>query len=783
MSNFNQYFKEKGAETLVKRFFTGADLYTDEKITELTWKIADDPGHTSSYYIENQETATQKVILDYTIDYGEEHRTSSFEIPREMDGAFIIEGAYRIATNILGQDWDCRFNLAGRPPFYINFDYYRRYEMDKGILKIKIMDPDIINSLQSTKEIKLDDIDSITGVDRENWLKLTPRQSKKLEIKLDLDYHPEYITKKLIEQCLAFGDDRYRDLIVDKSIDSVATGFMKFMLTPQNLIPVRRKINNYWTKNKFLQDEVNTLTNLAFRYFKGSSTKDKGDSDLQIAPGINAINLNSIGSKIQVKESVAVNTGMMDLIDVADTPINGNTNKQNALTVSTHVTDDGVLFDCYDINFKKITIDYLDYLNKKVCSSDFVDYDKDEIKPDKDGKVIAKYRMKRISVPADEIELIDLPADYRLSSTSRRIPFINYTDSVRVSMGTSMLKQSIPLVNAERPLVDTGNTEELDKNILNERFNYPSGTVKEITESEVNIELPNKEIVTIPRRTAIKSLNDVDVYTEPKVKVGQKVKQGDVITGSVGLSHDTYKMGINALVLFHAMFGWVHEDAVVVSSSFAKKMCHYSILDLSIDVKNSQAIKWIAPIGTKVKSLDNVIKLYSAVRLDELNQLAQSKLGDLFGTGVDLSQYTREVDLKVPNNVGEAYVADFIIQENKPRYKAGTKKPDLSFSHTSMDVVNDYDMNRDIIYDMFPEYIASDRLNPVNLDPKNVKLVYSVRIRLIMRTNVMLGSKITNRYGGKGVVSKIVPDEEMPIMVDSRGKKTRVDLVMNPLTE
>lgn len=105
------------------------------------------------------------------------------------------------------------------------------------------------------------------------------------------------------------------------------------------------------------------------------------------------------------------------------------------MTVSAHITDDKVLFDVYDLNFNKITIEYIDYLNKKVCASEYVDYENHVMKPDANNMVQVKYRMKRKMVPIDEVELIDLHPDYRLSETSRRIPFINYVDSVRTSMG------------------------------------------------------------------------------------------------------------------------------------------------------------------------------------------------------------------------------------------------------------------------------------------------------------------------------------------------------------
>ena len=326
-----------------------------------------------------------------------------------------------------------------------------------------------------------------------------------------------------------------------------------------------------------------------------------------------------------------------------------------------------------------------------------------------------------------------------------------YTDSVRISMGTSMLKQSIPLVKAERPLVDTGRDEELKDNILNEKFQYPEGTVKSIDDDKVTITLPDGNDIDILRRTAIQSINDVAVFTEPKVKVGQKVKQGDIITGAVGLTNDTYKSGVNALVLFHAYHGLVNEDALVISESFANKIASYSIIDLMINVRTINALKWIAPIGTKVKSKDPVVTLMKAVRLDAINAALQEKLGGIFGEGRNLEQYTIEEYLKVPNNIDEAWVSDVMIQEMKKPKIPGSVKigPDYySFAHTSDDVIQEYNKNKDrkIIYEKFPEYVAADTLDPINMDPDQYKVVYTVRVRLIKRTIGMIGSKITSRF-------------------------------------
>ena len=786
MSNFNEFFRNRGAKIMVERFFGSADIFNPKvKIATLGHSIVEEPEQPASYYIENGLTATHKVRVEYTTTKEPDVvQYSEFEVPKEIDGVFIIEGAYRIATNQMSSDYDCRIRMSGSGDYIINFDYDRRYDINKKILKVKRNDP-ALKLVDKDVKIKYEDIDSATGELRE-LLKLTEYQTKKFQVKLDLDYKPEYITTKLINDCLAFGDDRLKDLIIDKSIEGVPTAFMKYIFRSNNgrtYNSARRHISSYFVKYGKLSDQVTVISTMAARYFKGSSDS-KGDTGLQVPPGINAMNLESLENKITVPDTVAFNTTFADLLDFADTPINNNTNKQNSLTVSTKITDEGIVFSAYTLDFKRISIMYIDYLNSKVCASEYVDYDKHVMKPNADGEVEVKYRMKRKMVKVEEVELIDLHPDYRLSETTRRIPFINSTDSVRISMGTSMIKQAIPLVNAQRPLVGTGNNEELEDNVLNEKFNYDSGKVKEINETEIVIELPNGTEIKHPRRTAIQSQNDICVFSEPKVKVGQKLKRGDIISGATNLTKDTYKNGVNALVLFHAYFGLVNEDALVVSESFANRCVHYSIIDLQLNIKNTAALKWIAPIGTKVKSGDNIVGVLKTNRLDDVNRALAEKLGGIFGDGKDIIDYTTEDFLTVPNNIEEAYVSDVMVQEQKkPKIPKSTKVPDFRFSQTSRKVADDYEKNMDrkIIYDKFPEYVASDRLRPINMNRDEYKITFTVRVRLIKKTILMVGSKMTNYYGGKGVISAIKPDELMPVMVDKNsGKQYRVDVIMNP---
>lgn len=329
MSNFNDYFRNTGASLITERFFKGVDEYhPKKKITKLTHKIEKVPDHPASYYIENGYTATFKVIIEYELNNDGKKLYTEFECPREIDGCFILEGSYRINSNILGLDPNCRIQNSGSGEKKINFDYDRRYDISQRILRIKNYNPDL-GKIEGYTEIPYDEIDAaLENPSLKEKLKLTPIQTKKFEIKLDLDYTPEYISRQLIDDCLDYGDDRLKDLIIDKTIDSVSKSFQKFLFKDangSNLYLTKRNIRNYFTKQGKIQEQCNVLTNLCNKFFrKGRDKEDKTKSDgdnYQIPPGVNAVNLESYKSKIQVMGSVAINTTHLDLIDVGDTPI------------------------------------------------------------------------------------------------------------------------------------------------------------------------------------------------------------------------------------------------------------------------------------------------------------------------------------------------------------------------------------------------------------------------------------------------------------------------------
>ena len=292
MSNFNSYFKTIGAKRIVDKFFTGVDDYSDNKILTLDWKVVEEPGRPASYYVENGETATFTVLIEYTTtDNPEEIKTSTFNVPREVDGAFIIDGAYRIASNRLGNDFDCRIKMSGVGDRIVNFDYFRVYDIDKQQLKVKRSDPSQTSIPERGTIIKLANLEkALKDPKYKEALQLTPRQSLKWQIKLDLDYVPTEITPKLIEQAVMFGDDRMKDLIIDKTIESVAQSFMQYVFrgnNGRNLFMYKKSIREYYTKFGKLKEDQEALSRMFYKFFKGSAKSDEkgSDSDIQVPPG------------------------------------------------------------------------------------------------------------------------------------------------------------------------------------------------------------------------------------------------------------------------------------------------------------------------------------------------------------------------------------------------------------------------------------------------------------------------------------------------------------------
>ena len=141
MSNFNEYFRSTGLKRMMDEFLDGIDEYSDTKITKLDYKIRDDLNFPANYYLENKLTAEFRILVEYEQDGDGIIKEAEFAVPKEIEGAFIMDGAYRLSTATLGRDFECRIYDQGSGARGITFDYNRRFDFDSYSLLISNIDP------------------------------------------------------------------------------------------------------------------------------------------------------------------------------------------------------------------------------------------------------------------------------------------------------------------------------------------------------------------------------------------------------------------------------------------------------------------------------------------------------------------------------------------------------------------------------------------------------------------------------------------------------------------
>lgn len=702
---------------------------------------SDDVGH----YLATKTTCKFDLFLDYSHKSENGSGTIIIEIPRMIAGLFVIKGKFRVPTINLLTDSEGR-------SYWERFILNKFMSIEKGDKVFEYYDYDE----DDTKRVDVIKIDTVP----EDWRRIDENLSKKLAIKYDLDYYPEIVDEELANFLISTEPDTTDDFILDKKLTTVETLLARHIGSRSGSSFLYQAKSNYYralTSSGVVSIYSKGMQSRVDRFFRMQSNITLS---LNVPSAVNPISFDSLKTKVMIPSNVAYNGSMVDLIDVVNTPENNNVNKINHLNKCTKIIGGESFIECYDKQFNKVLVKYIDYLDSVVIKSSAVDYLGKRIKLDS-VELPAKKRLKNITTTLESADYIDASPDDKLSVSTRRIPFVNYSDSVRIAMGASMIGQGVELSSPEEPLVSAG-TEDKDSydNSLAVKFQHAGGIVKSIEGKYLTISSGEKDhIYTIP--SPITSINDVSINFSVKVKVGDTVNNGEVIITPSSLKRSSFNMGLNAKIAFMPYRGYNNEDGLVVSESFAKKMSHYSVIDLEIKVSNTDVLDGMTPIGSRVSSQDELVSCF--------RKLSQKEVSKALVDSFQLPRFSdlRNKSLKVPNNIENAIIADIVVI-----------KGDLEPTEHTRKAVNDFETNYDrsdakgkIPNRMFHRLLDSD----TDLELDECSAV--IKVRLVMLNHVKVGDKITNRYGSKGVVSLIEPDEKMPKLV---GTNEIVDCVMNP---
>jgi DNA-directed RNA polymerase subunit beta' len=364
-------------------------------------------------------------------------------------------------------------------------------------------------------------------------------------------------------------------------------------------------------------------------------------------------------------------------------------------------------------------------------------------------RVPARYKGKIEDIHVSEIDYIDKSPQNLFNYTANSIPFVNHDDGNRALMGTNMQKQAIMLKNREIPLVMSKSEDNKTyEEVIGEKYGRPvksnvAGTVSKITEHEIQVKDDDGKTHTHPYYNYF-PLNQSFIHNEVLVKPGDKVKKGQMVAEGWQTKEGKLSLGLNARVGYMPYKGYNYEDGIVISRSFAQKMEAEEIYDKEIDIRED----WV---GGKNSNAQNEFKAYTTKGeiFQRLDKDGIIKVGEHVKPGDILVGYLK------PQKQGELHGVEDILNlatdSSKFRYESATIEPN-SFVEG--------DVKRITIVDK-PENGVKQRIVISILSSKPLKI----------------GDKVSGKHGNKGTITKILPDEEMPVTQD----KKPLDLIFSSL--
>ena len=369
---------------------------------------------------------------------------------------------------------------------------------------------------------------------------------------------------------------------------------------------------------------------------------------------------------------------------------------------------------------------------------------------DKNGNITVeeaevRYKGEPSLVKKSEVHYIDVDTNQAFSIATSMIPFLEHDDANRALMGSNMQKQATPCLLPEAPLVATGIEESAARDTGRLIIAKEEGEVVHVDARKISVKgksTTDYNLINFSRTNGFTAF-----HQRPAVNLGDKVKRGDVLADTSSSSAGQMALGQNLLVAFLPWSGSNYEDAIVLSERLVRdsKLSSIHIEEFDISVRDTK-------LGPEVTTHD--IPNVSEVKLKNLDEDGIIRIGAEVRPGDIL------VGKITPK--GETQLTP---EERLLRSIFGDKARDVKDTSLRMD---NGKYGRVIGVKVF------SRERGDQLDSGIIKKIY---IEIAELRNVSVGDKLAGRHGNKGVISKILPIEDMPYMEDGR----QVDVVLTPL--
>lgn len=351
------------------------------------------------------------------------------------------------------------------------------------------------------------------------------------------------------------------------------------------------------------------------------------------------------------------------------------------------------------------------------------------------------------TVPRKDVEYMDIATNQAFSIATSMIPFLNHDDANRTLMGSNMQKQSTPCLITEAPIVATGVEAVAARDTGRVVYALEAGEVVECDAQHIVVKNKEGKKKEYPL-TTLKRTNDFSAfYHRPAVTIGTNVKRGDLLADTTSTDKGQLAVGQNALVAFMSWNGANYEDAIVISERLVKasKFSSIHLDELEVSVRDTK-------LGPEVTSAD--IPNVSELKLRNLDENGIIRIGAEVRPGDIL------VGKVTPK--GETQLTP---EERLLRSIFGEKAKDVKDTSLRLEAGK---RGRVIGVKIF------SRENGDQLESGVIKRIH---VTVAQVRNISVGDKLAGRHGNKGVISRILPEEDMPYTEDGRP----IDILLTPL--
>jgi len=346
-----------------------------------------------------------------------------------------------------------------------------------------------------------------------------------------------------------------------------------------------------------------------------------------------------------------------------------------------------------------------------------------------------------------KVDHVDVASNQIVSVATSLIPFLEHDDAVRALMGTNMQRQAVPTVHPQSPIVGTGMEAIAARDSGHVSIVEQDGEVTKVQGNMIEITHKDKSKEIFKLNKYVCSNSSTSITQSPTVDLGDKVKKGDVIADGPSVDHGELALGQNVLVAYMAYEGYNYEDAIIVSERLVQSDAFSSIHidNKSIDVRET--------------------KLGSEMVTSDIPNISEEKLKSLDAEGVvRVGAFVQSGDILVGK----------ITPKGETELSAEEKLLKAIFGEKARDV---RDTSLRLEHGEQGKIVDVKVFSAENGDKLSPGVIKTIQISIATLRKIQVGDKLAGRHGNKGVISRIVSEEDMPFTEDG----TPIDILLTPL--